>query len=141
MRKTLCGKAKIMKSYCTIKSNTDCRECSLSSYGRDCKNILLMAEEMAVEIVKLSEADFQHEMARAKTFQGLEHDRAEYWIGYQRGLRRAFHGEAFGTMQEHTLWLEAASSDDAMRRQRGQGYRDGLRGKPSDDCAMCGGDA
>ena len=97
-----------------------------------------MAEEMAVEIVKLSEADFQHEMARAKTFQGLEHDRAEYWIGYQRGLRRAFHGEAFGTMQEHTLWLEAASSGDAMRRQRGQGYRGGLQGKPSDDCHLCG---
>jgi hypothetical protein len=131
-----------MKSYCT-QNNSDCETCSLVKYGRDCRNVPLMAddrqaEQMAVEVVKLSEADFQREMSRAKTFQGLEHDRAEYWTGYQRGLRRAYHGEAFGTMQEHTLWLEAASSDDAMRRQRGQGYRGGLRGKPSDDCHLCG---
>jgi hypothetical protein len=29
---------------------------------------------------------FEHEMNRGKTFQELEPDRADYWIGYQRGL-------------------------------------------------------
>jgi hypothetical protein len=72
---------------------------------------------------------FEHEMNRAKTFQGLEKNKTEYWIGYQRGLRRAFHGENFGTPAEHDLWLAAIKSDDAMRRQRGEGYRDGLQGQ------------
>jgi len=72
---------------------------------------------------------FEHEMSRAKTFQGLEPDRAEYWIGYARGLRRAFHGETFGTAEEHALWLMALESDDVLRKQRGEGYRDGLAGQ------------
>ena len=46
---------------------------------------------------------FEHEMMKAKTMQAVESDRAEYWIGYARGLRRAYHGERFGTEQEHTL--------------------------------------
>jgi hypothetical protein len=120
--------------------------CSLVNYGRDCRNVLLMedneqAEQQAVEIVKLSEADFRMQMARGITMQGLEPTKAEYWTGYQRGLRRAYHGESFGTMQEHVLWLAAAASEDVLRQQRGQGYRDGLRGHPSDDCHLCGGDA
>ena len=39
---------------------------------------------------------FESLMMKAKTFQSLG-DRPEYWTGYQRGLRRRFHGEAFGT--------------------------------------------
>jgi hypothetical protein len=117
-----------MKSYCT-QNNGDCSTCSLVNYGRDCRNVPLVADDrQAVEIVKLSEADFQHEMERGKTFQELEHDRAEYWTGYQRGLRRAYHGERFGTPQEHALWMQAADSADVLRKQRGQGYRDGLKG-------------
>lgn len=123
-----------MKSYCT-QNNGDCATCSLVNYGRDCKNVLLMAEGAPVEIVKLSEADFQRGMSRAKTFQALETDRAEYWIGYARGLRRAYHGEAFGTEQEHAQWMEAADSEDVLRRQRGQGYRDGLKGSPEGGAA------
>lgn len=72
---------------------------------------------------------FEHEMAKARTMQAVESDRAEYWIGYQRGLRRTFHGEAFGTEQEHALWMQAADSEDVLRMQRGQGYRDGLKGQ------------
>jgi hypothetical protein len=79
---------------------------------------------------------FEHEMSRAKTFQGLEPDRAEYWIGYARGLRRAFHGENFGTGEEHALWLAAVDSDDVLRKQRGQGYRDGLKGQCRPDAAQ-----
>lgn len=116
-----------MKSYCTQNSG-DCLTCSLVNYGRDCRNIPLADNAQAVEIVKLTEAQFQHEIAKARTFQGIEPARTEYWIGYQRGLRRAFHGENFGTAEEHALWLAAVESDDVLRQQRGQGYRDGLKG-------------
>ena len=55
-----------------------------------------------------------------KPCSGLEN--IDYWAGYQRGLRRAFHGERFGTDAEHQLWLSL--SDD--RAELGRGYRDGL---------------
>ena len=44
------------------------------------------------------EQNFQSELARAKTMQGSVKKPAEveYWVGYQRGLRRLFHGERFG---------------------------------------------
>jgi L-rhamnose isomerase len=76
----------------------------------------------------MDKATFEHEMNRGQTFQKLEQDRAEYWIGYQRGLRRAYHGESFGTPAEHALWTASADSDDLLRQQRGEGYRDGLAG-------------
>ena len=77
----------------------------------------------------LTRQRFEHEMNRAKIFQEFEKNKTEYWIGYQRGLRRAFHGENFGTTEEHNLWLAAIKSDDTMRRQRGEGYCDGLQGQ------------
>ena len=77
----------------------------------------------------ISKEHFEHEMARAKTMQGLDTGSAEYWIGYQRGLRRAHHEERFGTEAEHRLWLAAASDSDQIRQQRGIGYQDGLRGR------------
>jgi hypothetical protein len=129
------GGKNIMKSYCTQNSG-DCSTCSLVNYGRDCRNNPLADDALAVEIVKLTEAQFQHEMSKAQTFQGLEPDRAEYWIGYARGLRRLFHGENFGTPQEHDLWLAAVDSDDVLRQQRGQGYRDGLAGQCSGGTAQ-----
>ena len=50
-----------------------------------------------------------------------------YWEGYQRGLRRAYYGEVFGTEEEHNLWLSLADDEvDESRRERGRGYRDGL---------------
>jgi len=60
---------------------------------------------------------FKQEMQRATAMQA--HGGATYWSGYIRGLRRAHHGDAFGTAAEH----EAL----AVRRDRfGDGYRDGL---------------
>ena len=91
----------------------------------------------------MTKKQFEHEMIKAQTFQTVEPDRAFYWIGYQRGLRRAFHGEAFGTEAEHVLLLQAVDVDDPDRRQRGEGYRDGLQGKCSmakDYCTQNAGD-
>ena len=58
--------------------------------------------------------------------------KAEWWQGYKRGLRRAHHGDSFGTATEHQLYLDAAASDDPMRRARGKGYAAGLTLEPRD---------
>lgn len=72
-------------------------------------------------------AQFTHEMLKAETFTRLG-ERPDYWRGYQRGLRRAYHGEAFGTDEEHAQWLEMLDSRGDARREMGLGYRDGLQG-------------
>ena len=56
---------------------------------------------------------------------------ADFWMGYLRGLRRHFHGEHFGTAEEHALWSRLADEhgDDA-RQTRGIGYRCGVAGTP-----------
>jgi hypothetical protein len=79
----------------------------------------------------MDKSTFEFEMGRADVFKKYETDRSEYWIGYQRGLRRAYHGKKFGTPEEHNLWLNAIYSEDTLRKQRGQGYRDGLKGTPT----------
>ena len=58
--------------------------------------------------------------------------KAEWWQGYKRGLRRAHHGDSFGTVTEHQLYLDAAVSDDPMRQARGKGYAAGLTLEPRD---------
>jgi len=69
---------------------------------------------------------FVREMVKAMIFARLRKD-PYYWEGYQRGLRRAYYGEIFGTEEEHNLWLALADDEvDETRRERGRGYRDGL---------------
>jgi len=81
----------------------------------------------------MNETQFQRELSRARTLATVEHERSAWWEGYQRGLRRAYHGERFGTDAEHQLWLGlVAETRDEARRQRGLGYRHGLH---------CGSDA
>lgn len=53
-------------------------------------------------------------------------DRPDYWAGYARGLRRAYHGEQFGDPGEHEIWLALSDRPDQASQGRGQGYRDGL---------------
>lgn len=67
-------------------------------------------------------------MRRADTLRRVESDplRSEWWVGYMRGLRRAHHGERFGSQAEHEMWLAAADSTDPKRSALGQGYRAGL---------------
>ncbi len=67
-------------------------------------------------------------MRRADTLRRVESDplRSEWWVGYMRGLRRAHHGERFGSQAEHELWLTAADSSDPKRAALGRGYRAGL---------------
>ena len=73
----------------------------------------------------MNKSQFEREMHRAAAMSAAG-DLPDYWAGYVRGLRRAFHGEQFGTDAEHALWQAAADSDDDQRRERGAGYRAGL---------------
>ncbi len=70
---------------------------------------------------------FRRELNKARTLGETEPNRAAYWRGYTRGLRRSYHGEQFGTAEEHNLYLAAAEDPlDGERRELGRGYRDGL---------------
>jgi len=66
---------------------------------------------------------FEREIRRAKRLASTENN--EYWSGYQRGLRRRFQGDNFGTDKEHELWMSMAESRDVRRRALGRGYRAG----------------
>lgn len=68
---------------------------------------------------------FEIEMCKARCSK-LAGDRPDYWMGYQRGLRRRYHGEIFGTEDEHSLWMSLADDDTPDRINRGRGYRDGF---------------
>ena len=76
---------------------------------------------------EIDEDTFKHEMLLADVFKKCQPARYDYWMGYQRGLRRAYHGENFGTAVEHLMWCELKYSPDESRRMRGDGYRDGLK--------------
>lgn len=67
-------------------------------------------------------------LRRADTLRRHEDDpvRNSWFAGYMRGLRRAHHGERFGSETEHQLWLSAADSSDPMRAALGRGYGAGL---------------
>lgn len=69
----------------------------------------------------MNEATFQALARRAKLLTG------DYGAGYLRGLRRAHHGDAFGTADEHALWSSLGLDGDT-REELGRGYRDGLAG-------------
>lgn len=76
----------------------------------------------------MTEQEFQANMTAAKTFSELG-DEQEFWAGYMRGLRRNYHGENFGTDEEHALWMAAANSTDKTRKMRGLGYQAGFEGQ------------
>ena len=67
-------------------------------------------------------------MWRADALRRIETDpvKIDWWTGYMRGVRRAHHGERFGTEAEHQLWLSAVESDDPSRLARRNGYVAGL---------------
>ena len=66
--------------------------------------------------------------------------RPDYWHGYQRGLRRGFQGELYGTAEVHERWMRLAEEGaDNVARERGRGYRDGLSAIAAVDAAADGG--
>lgn len=75
----------------------------------------------------MDEAIFNRELSRAMAMGKLNPGQEDYWLGYQRGLRRAFQGESFGTEEDHEKWLSYYWSLDHRIADKGQGYRAGLR--------------
>lgn len=73
-------------------------------------------------------------MRRADMMRRIEIDpvRADWWTGYMRGLRRAHHGNGFGTEAEHELFHSAAESENLRRATLGRGYQAGLKLEPCD---------
>jgi len=75
----------------------------------------------------MDDATFKSELTKADTMRRIGAEPgADYWCGYMRGMRRGYHGERFGTAEEHELHLAAVDSEDDTRRELGRGYRDGL---------------
>lgn len=70
----------------------------------------------------MDEARFQTLARRARLLT------SEYGSGYLRGLRRHYHGERFGTLDEHEKWMSLGRRGDP-RTELGRGYRDGLAGR------------
>lgn len=78
-------------------------------------------------------------LEKARRFSHLG-ERPDYWHGYQRGLRRGYLGELFGTDGEHQRWMRLVDDDvDHTGHERGLGYRDGLTAFAAADVATDGG--
>jgi len=85
---------------------------------------LLNSTKIKIELTKvkiMDESQFKSLMLQAKMFNG------EYGTGYQRGLRRHYHGEKFGKPEEHAALLQIQANE--CRKELGRGYRDGFAGK------------
>jgi len=84
----------------------------------------------------MNQSEFERNMRGAKQISTLsdEPNDQDFWSGYQRGMRRHYHGEKFGTEAEHALWMAAADQTrDEQRRHRGLGYRAGFDGMSISD--------
>ena len=64
----------------------------------------------------MDEKRFQSLMIMAREMAQEKPQSADYWAGYERGLRRAYHGEQFGTEEDHNLWLSITDDVDEARR-------------------------
>lgn len=74
----------------------------------------------------MNEDSYRRELIRALEMAKAEPQRADYWLGYRRGIGRGFYGERFGTATEHSVWLAFTDSRATFHVERGRGYRDGL---------------
>jgi len=78
----------------------------------------------------MDEEQFKLWLQRATLFQKLANGTdVDFWVGYVQGLRRLYHGEAFGTAAEHNLWSTMPDDEPNLtRRVQGAGYRAGFNG-------------
>ena len=74
----------------------------------------------------MDENKFKSWMMRAKILQRLDDEKSEFYSGYQRGLRRLYHGDKFGSGQEHVRYMGLSGN----RKLLGDGYRSGFSGEP-----------
>ena len=77
----------------------------------------------------MDEHEFRHNILGAKSLGEISESlESDFWTGYQRGLRRLYYGENFGTPEEHALWMGLTDDRDESREMRGLGYRFGFAG-------------
>jgi DNA-binding transcriptional regulator YiaG len=69
---------------------------------------------------------FDIELTKAEVMVGVE--QTAYWTGFINGLKRRFHGDAFGTQEEHEKWMAVAGDSDEEVKEQSRGYRDGYLG-------------
>lgn len=83
----------------------------------------------------MTEQQFKNKMNYARAMHDNSDDQ-RYWAGYIRGLRRYYHGEKFGTEEEHIKYISLADEARYESRQRmGQGYVDALSDCQRSDAA------
>lgn len=82
----------------------------------------------------MNEQQFKNKMNYARGMKESSGD-DNYWSGYIRGLRRYYHGEKFGTEEEHKKYLSLIGDSDESRHQLGQGYSDALNECQRSDAA------
>ena len=72
---------------------------------------------------------FQRELhfARIEERAAKEEGERNYWGGYQRGLRRGFYADKFGSDEGHARWAAYVNDANPVRWRLGEGYLDGLR--------------
>ena len=75
----------------------------------------------------MKKLQFQSLLGMAKTMQSIDREYADYWMGFQRGVRRLYHGENFGTHEEHEQFMNCA--DGEYRKKLQAGYHAGYSGK------------
>ena len=78
----------------------------------------------------MEQESFEDLLGMAKSLHELhtknqEYGKADWWRGFKRGLRRLYHGENFGTDEEHNKWMNCA--DGEYRKQLQAGYRTGFK--------------
>ncbi|GAH30950.1 unnamed protein product [marine sediment metagenome] len=77
----------------------------------------------------MERSEFESLLSMAKFFQEASavkqnYDRSVFWLGFQRGISRLFHGEKSGTVEEHEKWMTAA--DGEYPKELYDGYRTGF---------------
>jgi len=76
--------------------------------------------------MEITKSFFEQNMKQANAYKTITPKMSDFLDGYQRGLRRGYHGDNFGTDVEHEKWLDLIN--DSTRQQLGQGYRAGFEG-------------
>lgn len=72
----------------------------------------------------MDQKKFKSLLGMAKAMQSIDSDRSDFWRGFRRGLQRTYHGEHFGTAEEHEQWMNCASGEYRIQLQTG--YRAGF---------------
>jgi DNA-binding transcriptional regulator YiaG len=72
----------------------------------------------------MDQKKFKSLLSIARSMQMIDSDRSYFWRGFRRGLQRNYHGENFGTAEEHERWMHSTLSK--CRKQVQQGYRAGF---------------